>query len=269
MSQRAFLRNLARGEAYQAEAPTLWDVDFRTAVAQAELEDREQPGAYHRVRFGGVDGARRHRHRDDPSRADPRVRGARRPSRRRALPRPLRRRGDARRCSACACRCSRTALADPEKGTGIAMICTFGDITDVVWWRELQPPDPQRDGSRRPARRRPARLGRDAIPTPTRAVRASSRARPSSRRGARSSSCCASRRARRRARADHPPGEVLRAGRPSARDRHDAAVVHPQRRATIPSCAPCCSSGAASCAGIRRTCGRATRAGSRASTPTG
>src|SRR5262249_19650051 len=28
-------------------------------------------------------------------------------------------------------------LADPEKGTGIAMICTFGDITDVTWWREL------------------------------------------------------------------------------------------------------------------------------------
>ncbi len=33
-SQRAFLRNLARGEAYTAEAPTLWDVGFGTAVAQ-------------------------------------------------------------------------------------------------------------------------------------------------------------------------------------------------------------------------------------------
>ena len=31
-------------------------------------------------------------------------------------------------------------LADPEKGTGIAMICTFGDTTDVTWWRELQLP---------------------------------------------------------------------------------------------------------------------------------
>ncbi len=31
-------------------------------------------------------------------------------------------------------------LADPEKGSGIAMICTFGDLTDVVWWRELQLP---------------------------------------------------------------------------------------------------------------------------------
>ncbi|HLG92672.1 MAG TPA: class I tRNA ligase family protein, partial [Acidimicrobiales bacterium] len=29
------------------------------------------------------------------------------------------------------------ALADPDKGTGIAMVCTFGDLTDVVWWREL------------------------------------------------------------------------------------------------------------------------------------
>ena len=55
-SQRAFLNNLARGEAYQAEAPTLWDVTFRTAVAQAELEDRERPGAYHRVSFHRADG---------------------------------------------------------------------------------------------------------------------------------------------------------------------------------------------------------------------
>ena len=51
ISQLAFLRLLKRGDAYQLEAPTLWDVDFRTAVAQAELEDREQPGAYHKIRF--------------------------------------------------------------------------------------------------------------------------------------------------------------------------------------------------------------------------
>ncbi len=56
ISQKAFLRNLARGDAYQAEAPTLWDITFRTAVAQAELEDRERPGAYHRVAFERVAG---------------------------------------------------------------------------------------------------------------------------------------------------------------------------------------------------------------------
>ena len=44
----------------------------------------------------------------------------------------------ARRCSASRCRCSPHPLADPEKGTGIAMICTFGDLTDVIWWRELR-----------------------------------------------------------------------------------------------------------------------------------
>ena len=38
------------------------------------------------------------------------------------------------------CRCRPHALADPEKGTGVAMICTFGDVTDVMWWRELALP---------------------------------------------------------------------------------------------------------------------------------
>jgi valyl-tRNA synthetase len=55
-AQRMFLHNLARGEAYAQEAPTLWDVTFRTAVAQAELEDRERPGAYHRIAFASANG---------------------------------------------------------------------------------------------------------------------------------------------------------------------------------------------------------------------
>ena len=65
-AQQAFLRNLARGEAYTAEAPGLWDVDFQTAVAQAELEAKDYPGHFHRVAFhraGPLAGA----HRDDPA----------------------------------------------------------------------------------------------------------------------------------------------------------------------------------------------------------
>jgi valyl-tRNA synthetase len=139
VSQRAFLRNLARGEAYQAEAPSLWDVDDRTAVAQAELEDREQPGATHRVRFGGVEGA------------DDIVIETTRPELIPACVALVAHPDDARyrnrfggevatplfgvRVPVVAHR-----LADPEKGTGIAMICTFGDVTDVVWWRELRLP---------------------------------------------------------------------------------------------------------------------------------
>ena len=43
----------------------------------------------------------------------------------------------ARRCSTSMSRCSPITLAEPDKGSGIAMICTFGDTTDVTWWREL------------------------------------------------------------------------------------------------------------------------------------
>ena len=45
-------RDLRRGDAYRADAPTLWDVDFQTAVAQAELVDREVEGAWYVVVSG-------------------------------------------------------------------------------------------------------------------------------------------------------------------------------------------------------------------------
>ena len=83
-SQRMFLRNLARGEAYSSEAPTMWDVDYQTAVAQAEMEDRERTGAYHRLRFDDIE--------IETTRPEL-VRRLRRPGgppRRRALRRPLR-----------------------------------------------------------------------------------------------------------------------------------------------------------------------------------
>jgi valyl-tRNA synthetase len=140
VSQRAFLRLLDSGHAYQQTAPTLWDVDFRTAVSQAELEDRERPGAYHRLAFppaagGGpaveIETTRPEllpacvalvAHPDDAryrplfgTEAVTPLFGVRVP----VLAHPL---------------------ADPDKGSGIAMVCTFGDLTDVVWWRELHLP---------------------------------------------------------------------------------------------------------------------------------
>ena len=140
-SQLAFLRNLARGEAYQAEAPTLWDVTFRTAVAQAELEDRERDSAYHRIGFPISS-------QDDPERifietTRPELLAAcvalvAHPDDERY--RPLF--GSTVRTPAFDVEVPVVAhaLADPEKGSGIAMICTFGDLTDVTWWRELQLP---------------------------------------------------------------------------------------------------------------------------------
>jgi valyl-tRNA synthetase len=139
VAQRAFLRNLARGEAYQADAPTLWDVTFRTAVAQAELEDKEQPAAYHRVSFHRPDGGSIEIETTRPELLPACVALVAHP--------------DDERYQALFGTTVTTPifgvevpvvahhLAQPDKGSGIAMICTFGDVTDVVWWRELDLPN--------------------------------------------------------------------------------------------------------------------------------
>ncbi|MDU5542073.1 valine--tRNA ligase [Varibaculum cambriense] len=138
VAQAAFLRNLKRGEAYQAAAPGLWDVTFQTAVAQAELEARDYPGFYHALAFhlpGGEDV----------------IIETTRPE----------------LLAACCCLVAHPddqryqhlfgktvtspgfnvevpVLAHPaaemDKGAGIAMCCTFGDVTDVEWWRDLELP---------------------------------------------------------------------------------------------------------------------------------
>src|SRR5918996_1150141 len=145
VSQLAFLRLLQRGIAYQIEAPTLWDVDFQTAVAQAELEDREVSGAYHRIRFAVADAG-------VPGFSHPFVEiETTRPE---LIPacvalvahpdderyRPLFGTHVLTPLFGVRVPVRPHALADPAKGTGIAMICTFGDVTDVTWWRELNLP---------------------------------------------------------------------------------------------------------------------------------
>ena len=138
-SQAAFIRNLSRDEAYAQEAPTLWDVDFGTAVAQAELEDRERPGAYHSINFARTDGSGNVTiattrpelipacvalvaHPDDPRYQPLFGKTVRTPLFDVEVP------------------VVAHELAQIDKGTGIAMICTFGDLTDVIWWRELNLP---------------------------------------------------------------------------------------------------------------------------------
>jgi valyl-tRNA synthetase len=153
ISQRGFIELLSAGQAYSSTAPTLWDVDFRTAVSQAELEDRERPGAYHRLRFALANGEGT----VDIETTRPELLAS---------------------CVALVAHPSDERyqnlfgtqvvtplfhvevpvlaheLADPEKGSGIAMICTFGDVTDVLWWRELKLPTRAligRDGRMLPA----------------------------------------------------------------------------------------------------------------------
>jgi valyl-tRNA synthetase len=135
VSQMAFLRNLSRNEAYMAESPTLWDVTFQTAVAQAELEDRVVHGAYHRIVFRSAGGREVEVATTRPELLPACVGVVVHP--------------DDGRYSDLVGTSVRTPLfdvevsvaahrlADPEKGSGVAMVCTFGDLTDVIWWREL------------------------------------------------------------------------------------------------------------------------------------
>ncbi len=138
ISQTAFLRNFARGEAYLQEAPTLWDVTFQTAVAQAELEARDYAGHYHRVAFHRTDGS--------PVQIE-----TTRPELIPAVVALIAHPDDERYTDLVGSTVTSPVFgveipvvahpaAEPDKGAGIAMCCTFGDLTDVMWWRELQLP---------------------------------------------------------------------------------------------------------------------------------
>ncbi|HKH78840.1 MAG TPA: valine--tRNA ligase, partial [Solirubrobacteraceae bacterium] len=146
ISQRSFLGLLSRGGAYQLEAPTLWDVDFQTAVAQAELEDRERPGAMHRVRFATA--ASDGRARSESSSPGQALIETTRPELIAACVALLAHPQDERHRGLVGTEV-RTPLfgtrvpvmthpqVERDKGTGLVMVCTFGDLTDVTWWREL------------------------------------------------------------------------------------------------------------------------------------
>ena len=145
ISQLAFLKNLQRREAYMTEAPCLWDTGFQTAVAQAELEDREISGTYYSLAF----------HITEETKSDSKnsilqidtTRPELLPACIAVVAHP-----DDDRYKHLFNTTVKTALfnmevpvlqserVDPEKGSGIAMVCTFGDMTDVIWWRELNLP---------------------------------------------------------------------------------------------------------------------------------
>jgi valyl-tRNA synthetase len=140
ISQLAFLRNLERGEAYQALAPTLWDIDFRSAIAQAELEDREQQASYHRIAFHKTDGSGDiHIETTRPELLAACVALVAHPDDPRYQPYF----GSTVRTPVFGVEVPvlAHALAQQDKGSGIAMVCTFGDVTDIVWWRELDLPN--------------------------------------------------------------------------------------------------------------------------------
>src|SRR5262245_12418856 len=135
VAQYSFLDCFAKGHVYAIDAPTMWDVDFQTAVAQAEVEERPVAGHFYDIAFGIAE--------DDghvvisttrPELLPACVGVAAHPDDER-----YRRRFGQHAVTPLfqvAVPIFSSPLVDPEKGSGILMVCTFGDATDVTWWRE-------------------------------------------------------------------------------------------------------------------------------------
>ncbi len=145
ISQRAFLKMIDRGEAYKSDAPTLWDVDFKTAVAQAEIEDREKGGKFYKLAFPFFD--------EDTGTASNEylVVETTRPELIAADVGIAVNPKDTRFTHLIGKKVLTPVfgvpleiypheIADPEKGSGVVMISTWGDISDVQMWRELDLP---------------------------------------------------------------------------------------------------------------------------------
>jgi valyl-tRNA synthetase len=131
-SQRSFMELYKIGREYQKEAPTIYCPECRTAIAQVELEDKELTSYFNDVVFK-VDGkdliiattrpellsscVAVFYHPDDKRYQKYRGKKATVPLFNYEVP------------------IIPDERADPEKGTGIVMCCTFGDQTDIEWWK--------------------------------------------------------------------------------------------------------------------------------------
>ena len=134
VSQAAFVHLYEQGHVYRQEAPTLWCTTCQTGVAQADLDFELQRSLFTTIPFA-LEAGRELRiattrpellaacvavfvHPSDARYRDVVGKTARTP----IFDVPVPVLADER--------------ADPEKGTGAVMCCTFGDVTDVAWWRE-------------------------------------------------------------------------------------------------------------------------------------
>ncbi len=139
ISQMSLLDLYEKGHLRRQPQPTLWDPADRTALAQAEIVEKETQGVMYRLPFARADGAGS----VEIATTRPELLGA---------------------CVALLCHPSdpRTAelagrmvhsplfgvpvpiiadeTVDPDKGTGVVMCCTFGDLKDIDWWRTYKLP---------------------------------------------------------------------------------------------------------------------------------
>ncbi|MFV9874652.1 valine--tRNA ligase [Rickettsia conorii] len=133
ISQMSFLDLVQKEEIYRANQPILWDPVDGTALAQADIEDKEKTSFMNYITFKTEQG-------------DPLTIATTRPE---LLPACVAvfYHPDDGRYKHLAGKSAITPLfneqvpllADPlvqqDKGTGLVMCCTFGDQTDITWWK--------------------------------------------------------------------------------------------------------------------------------------
>lgn len=137
-SQLSFIELYKKGRVYQSEAPTIWCPECATAIAQVELEDRELKSHFIDVYFELEKGKKLTIattrpefipacvaiivHPEDNRYKDIIGKKVKVPLFNYTVP------------------VIADERADPEKGTGVVMCCTFGDQTDVEWWKAYKLP---------------------------------------------------------------------------------------------------------------------------------
>jgi len=134
LSQESFLDLIKNGDAYRDFRPTYWDWVDGTAIAQAEIENKEMPGIMNEIEFTLEDGTQLiiattrpellgacvavMYHPEDPNAAQYAGKYAITPLFGVKVPMLA------------------DELVERDKGTGLVMCCTFGDDTDKEWWRK-------------------------------------------------------------------------------------------------------------------------------------
>ena len=138
VSQFSFIELAKKNHLTHKVAPTMWDVTFQTAVALAEVEERPALGHFHDIKFQVENGEEFIISTTRPELLAACIAVVAHP--------------DDERYQHLFGKKAITPLffasvpimpaehADPEKGTGILMVCTFGDSNDIEFWKQRDLP---------------------------------------------------------------------------------------------------------------------------------